>query len=93
MSEQLQHIIVLAMLLYCALQTVARIGMPDSECAGATKLYTVNNPTVTSSYTWMNNGVIQTSASNSPEDCPPDSCTGIINVQPKPNKKIITLNK
>jgi hypothetical protein len=92
MSEQLQHINVLPMLMYCSLKTVARFGMPENKSAGAFILYTKNNPAVTANILWMNNGVRQMSASNSPEDCPPDNCTGTIHVQHKSNKKTIILN-
>ena len=45
-------------------QAFAQLAMPDTVCVGATKKYTVNDPTVPSTYTWKVNGVSQASTQN-----------------------------
>lgn len=65
MFKRIQHIIVLAMLLFATLQSGAQVAMPDTVCAGTTRLYSVNDPTVPSTYTWKIDGVTQSSITNS----------------------------
>ena len=64
MQNWLRHIIVSALLLFTALVTTAQIAMPDNVCVGATKTYSVNDPSVPSTYTWKIDGVTQTTTTN-----------------------------
>lgn len=65
MYKQLQHIILLALVLFSALQAAAQITMPDTVCVGTERIYTVNDATVPSTYTWKINGDIQSATTNS----------------------------
>jgi gliding motility-associated-like protein len=65
MFKRLRYIIVSAMLLFSVMQTAAQVAMPDNVCIGTTRLYSVNDPTVPSTYTWKIDGVTQTSTTNS----------------------------
>ena len=64
MIKRLQHIIVLVMLLLGFTKAVSQIAMPDTVCVGTTRFYHVNDPTITSAYTWKINGVTQTETKN-----------------------------
>src|SRR5688500_2446456 len=64
MFKWLRYIIVSAMLLFGVLETSAQIGMPDTVCVGTTRTYSVNDPTVPSTYTWTIDGVTQASVTN-----------------------------
>ena len=64
MKKQLRYSIVLMLLFIGTVQAFAQSAMPDTVCVGATKKYTVNNPTVPSTYTWKVNGVSQASTQN-----------------------------
>ena len=52
------------MLLFGVLETSAQLAMPDNVCVGTTKTYSVNDPTVPSTYTWKIDGVTQTTTTN-----------------------------
>lgn len=65
MPKRLRHIIVWAMLLFTATNAVAQNAMPDTVCAGKTRTYSVNDPSVPSTYTWTINGVTQGTTTNS----------------------------
>ena len=65
MLKRLQHIILLAMLLFSILHTTAQVAMPDTVCVGATRIYKVNDATVPSTYTWKIGSVTQPSVLNS----------------------------
>ena len=65
MSRNLRHIIIMTMLLlFGVLKTSAQLAMPDSVCVGATKHYSVNDPSVPSTYTWAIDGVVQSATTN-----------------------------
>jgi len=64
MFKRLRYIIVLAMLLFSVMQTAAQVAMPDTVCAGTVRLYSVNDPTVPSTYTWKIDGVTQSTTTN-----------------------------
>jgi hypothetical protein len=64
MGKRLLHIIVLALLLFGVEETSAQMAMPDHVCIGTTKKYSVNNPSVPSTYTWKIDGVTQTTTTN-----------------------------
>src|SRR5687768_10527680 len=64
MLKRLLHIIVLALLLFGVKETSAQMAMPDHVCIGTTKKYSVNDPTVPSTYTWKIDGVTQTTTTN-----------------------------
>src|SRR5687767_9101862 len=64
MFKRLLHIIVLALLLFGVSQASAQMAMPDHVCIGTTKKYSVNDPTVPSTYTWKIDGVTQTTTTN-----------------------------
>lgn len=64
MLKKVHHIIGLLLLLLCGGQAMAQIAMPDSVCVGASRVYTVNDASVASTYTWKVNGITQTSTSN-----------------------------
>ena len=49
----------MTMLLFGVLKTSAQLAMPDTVCVGATKHYSVNDPSVPSTYTWAIDGVVQ----------------------------------
>jgi gliding motility-associated-like protein len=65
MYKHLPHILLLAIMLFSAIQATAQITMPDTVCVGTTRIYTVNDATVPSTYTWKINGVIQSATTNS----------------------------
>src|ERR1051325_115912 len=65
MFKRLRHIILSGLLLFIFGRTTAQISMPDNVCAGTTRTYSVNDPTVPSTYTWKIDGVVQTSTINS----------------------------
>ena len=52
------------MLLFGVLETSAQIAMPDTVCVGTIRTYSVNDPTVPSTYTWQIDGVTQTITTN-----------------------------
>ena len=52
------------MLLLGILQANAQIAMPDTVCVGITRLYHVNDPTISSVYTWKIDGTIQMATTN-----------------------------
>jgi gliding motility-associated-like protein len=58
MIKWLRHMIVLVML-FSIMQVRAQIAMPDTVCAGTTRLYHVNDATTPSTYTWKIDGVTQ----------------------------------
>lgn len=64
MFKRLRYIIVMAMLLFSVMQTAAQVAMPDTVCAGTVRLYSVNDPTVPSTYTWKIDGVTQSTTTN-----------------------------
>jgi gliding motility-associated-like protein len=64
MCKQVQHIMVLLLLLLSGMQSIAQIAMPDTVCVGATRVYKVNDATTPSTYTWKIDGVIQASIKN-----------------------------
>ena len=64
MRKRIQHFGVLLLLIFSFTQTIAQIAMPDTVCVGTARLYSVNDATVPSSYTWKLNGVIQNSTRN-----------------------------
>ncbi|WP_276505055.1 hypothetical protein, partial [Terrimonas pollutisoli] len=64
MFKRLQHIIVLALLLFGVSQASAQMAMPDHVCVGTTRTYSVNDPSVPSTYTWKIDGVTQTTTTN-----------------------------
>src|SRR6266498_4990657 len=64
MYKRIRHIIVFALLLFGGLQAAAQIAMPDNVCVGTTRKYSVNDPSVPSTYTWKIDGVIQSSTTN-----------------------------
>ena len=64
MFKLLRHIIVLALLLFGVIETSAQMAMPDHVCIGTTKKYSVNDPSVPSTYTWKIDGVTQTTTTN-----------------------------
>ncbi|MFC0776391.1 beta strand repeat-containing protein, partial [Terrimonas alba] len=64
MFKRLQHIIVLALLLFGVKETSAQMAMPDHVCVGTTKTYSVNDPSVPSTYTWKIDGVTQATTTN-----------------------------
>ena len=52
------------LLLFGVLKTSAQLAMPDTVCVGATKHYSVNDPSVPSTYTWAIDGVVQSATTN-----------------------------
>src|SRR5688572_19815429 len=64
MFKRLRHIFISASLLFGVLDTAAQMAMPDNVCVGATKKYSVNDPTAPSTYTWKIDGVTQTTTTN-----------------------------
>src|SRR5678816_2097214 len=64
MFKRLRHIIVLALLLLGVKETSAQMSMPDHVCVGTTKKYSVNDPSVPSTYTWKIDGVTQSTTTN-----------------------------
>ncbi len=64
MSKGLRHIIIVTTLLFGVLKTSAQLAMPDTVCVGATKHYSVNDPSVPSTYTWSIDGVVQPATTN-----------------------------
>jgi gliding motility-associated-like protein len=64
MFKNLHYITVLLILVLSFTQALAQIAMPDTVCVGTTRLYSVNNASIPSTYTWKINGVIQTSTRN-----------------------------
>ncbi|WP_205514705.1 hypothetical protein, partial [Longitalea arenae] len=64
MYKRLLHIIVLVLLLIGVKETSAQMAMPDHVCIGATKKYSVNDPSVPSTYTWKIDGVTQPTTTN-----------------------------
>src|SRR5688572_4920210 len=64
MFKRLRHIIISVILLFGVLETTAQMAMPDNVCIGTTKKYSVNDPTVPSTYTWKIDGVTQSSTTN-----------------------------
>ena len=65
MGKRLSYIVGLVfILLLCTVKAAAQMSMPDNVCVGATKTYSVNDPTVPSTYTWTINGVTQTTTGN-----------------------------
>ncbi|WP_207516083.1 beta strand repeat-containing protein, partial [Longitalea luteola] len=64
MLKRLLHIIILALLLFGVKETSAQMAMPDHVCIGATKKYSVNDPSVPSTYTWKIDGVTQPTTTN-----------------------------
>jgi gliding motility-associated-like protein len=64
MYKLFQYIIVLLTLLCSLPQAIAQIAMPDTVCAGTSRIYKVNDATVLSTYTWKINGVTQASTKN-----------------------------
>lgn len=59
MFSRLLHIILPVVLLAAAARVTAQVSMPDTVCAGTTRLYQVNTPATPSTYTWKVNGVVQ----------------------------------
>src|SRR4030095_8264366 len=64
MFKRLRYIIVSAILLFGVLETSAQIAMPDTVCVGATRQYSVNDPSVPSTYTRQIDGVTQGTTTN-----------------------------
>src|SRR5688500_2512389 len=64
MFKRLRHIIISVMLLFGVLGASAQMAMPDHVCIGTTKKYSVNNPSVPSTYTWKIDGVTQSTTTN-----------------------------
>ena len=64
MRRCIRHIIVMAIMLLGGLTMSAQIAMPDNVCIGTTRHYSVNDPSVPSSYTWTIDGVVQTTTAN-----------------------------
>src|SRR5574338_307043 len=60
MFRKIRHIILVVLLLSGGLKAAAQIAMPDYVCVGQTKTYSVNDPSVPSTYKWWINGVVQT---------------------------------
>jgi gliding motility-associated-like protein len=56
--------IVLVMLLSSITTAVAQIAMPDTVCIGTNRIYTVNDATVPSAYTWKVDGITQASTTH-----------------------------
>jgi gliding motility-associated-like protein len=65
MLKWLRHIIIGVFLVFTAGKTVAQNAMPDTVCLGTVRTYSVNDPSVPSTYTWKINGVTQTATANS----------------------------
>src|SRR5689334_15299475 len=65
MTKRLSHIIIsILVFLFCSLSSAGQIAMPDNVCVGTERTYSVNDPSVPSTYTWTINGVVQTTTSN-----------------------------
>lgn len=64
MFKRIQHISFMVMLLFSILPAAAQVAMPDTVCIGTSRVYRVNDPSVPSTYTWMINGVTQSSIKN-----------------------------
>src|SRR6266487_3773055 len=64
MFKRLRYILVSAFLLIGALKASAQLSMPDTVCVGATKHYSVNDPSIPSTYTWTIDGVVQPTTTN-----------------------------
>src|SRR6266498_544880 len=64
MFKCLRYILVSVFVLIGALKASAQLSMPDTVCLGATKHYSVNDPSVLSTYTWTVDGVVQTTTTN-----------------------------
>lgn len=64
MFMRIQHISFMVMLLFSILPASAQVAMPDTVCLGTSRVYHVNDATVRSTYTWMINGAVQSSATN-----------------------------
>lgn len=65
MFKQVRHIIVYLLMIFSAGHAVAQTAMPDTVCVGMNRTYSVNDPSVPSSYTWKIDGVTQSSTRNS----------------------------
>src|SRR6476620_6468309 len=65
MVKQVRYLIVFVLLLFSTLKVAAQNAMPDDVCVGTTRTYSVNDPTVPSTYTWQINGVTQSTTTNS----------------------------
>ncbi len=65
MLKKLRHIIIGLLLLFTAGKTMAQNSMPDTVCKNTTRIYSVNDPSVPSTYTWKINGVVQATTTNS----------------------------
>jgi gliding motility-associated-like protein len=63
MINRLRYMIVLVMLLSIT-PAIAQIAMPDTVCIGTSRIYTVNDATVPSTYTWKVDGIAQTSTTH-----------------------------
>jgi gliding motility-associated-like protein len=64
MITVLKYLVMLAMIGSIAIKTAAQTAMPDSVCAGVTKMYKVNDSSIPSTYTWMIDGVVQSATTN-----------------------------
>lgn len=65
MLIRVRHIILSLLLIFSASQAVAQTAMPDTVCVGTFRTYSVNSPSVPSTYTWKIDGVVQSSDRNS----------------------------
>lgn len=59
MSGYIQYISAWLLGLFCSMQTMAQVAMPDTVCLGTSRIYKVNDATVPSTYTWTVNGTVQ----------------------------------
>src|SRR5215510_6791304 len=64
MRSCIRHIIVMAIMLLGVSKMSAQVAMPDNVCIGTTRHYSVNDPSVPSTYTWTVDGVVQTTTTN-----------------------------
>ncbi|WP_216823605.1 hypothetical protein, partial [Niastella vici] len=64
MLKRLLHIIALNLLMFGVKETSAQMAMPDHVCIGTTKKYSVNDPSVPSTYIWKIDGITQTTTTN-----------------------------
>ena len=64
MRSCIRHIIVMIIMLFGVLKMSAQIAMPDNVCIGTTRHYSVNDPSVPSTYTWTIDGVVQSTTTN-----------------------------
>jgi CHU_C Type IX secretion signal domain len=64
MRRLIQHIVLLLMLTAGFTKVIAQNAMPDTVCAGATRVYKVEGSSPLSTYTWMIEGVVQAGSSS-----------------------------